>query len=409
MYMMAGRLRSSKASEFEIGEVFEKVIKGLRHEMSGVLENIERSRNLSLEDMKGLLRNSLEAVVGSVESLMCGISDEIASDRKRREGEERKRDEWAQGLEQRSVRERKKRDLEGKKWEERLHRIEEIEKERGKKLAEMERLAEEDRCEQDKEWKRANDRMRKMEERLEQASKEREQIGEHLLELERSEKDYRKEEAERTMQRQKVVMAKESEKEMEGKLGVAMEELKILDLDFGKVIVKREEIVKDALDMIKENVKLQDRKEWDWNVQRSRICVLGQQTKEKEFEGRKIFTVPILIKCCSARDKERMERLIRNAGIRVSVHWPKELLCYVKGIREKVKGMGNGGSDEFVRVRPVKQDGVVLIRADVRKKEGGKFRWMADWKCPPLNKELWNVINDIMRPGWIAVELVNRN
>jgi hypothetical protein len=57
------------------------------------------------------------------------------------------------------------------------------------------------------------------------------------LELERTEEDHRKEEAERTMQRQKVVMAKESKKEMEGKVGVAMEELKILDLDFGKVIV----------------------------------------------------------------------------------------------------------------------------------------------------------------------------
>jgi hypothetical protein len=71
--------------------------------------------------------------------------------------------------------------------------------------------------------------------------------------------------------------------------------------------------------------------------------------------------------------------------------------------------MGNGESDKFVRIRPVKQDGVVLIRADVRKKEGGRFRWVADWKCPPLNKELWNVVNDIMRPGWIAVELGNRN
>jgi hypothetical protein len=55
---MTGRLRSSKACEFEIGELFEKVIKGLRHEMGGVIENIERSRNLSLEDMRGLLRLS---------------------------------------------------------------------------------------------------------------------------------------------------------------------------------------------------------------------------------------------------------------------------------------------------------------------------------------------------------------
>jgi hypothetical protein len=46
---MTGRLRSSKASEFEVGEIFEKVIKGLRHEMSGVIENIKRSRNLSVE------------------------------------------------------------------------------------------------------------------------------------------------------------------------------------------------------------------------------------------------------------------------------------------------------------------------------------------------------------------------
>jgi hypothetical protein len=406
---MAGRLRSCKASEFEIGELFERLIKGLRQEMSGVLEGIERSRNLSLEDMKGLLRISLEAVVGSVESMMSGISDEMASDRKKREGEERKSDEWAKGLEQRGVRERKKRDLEVKKLEERMHRIEEIEKERGKKFEDMERLAEKDRSEQDKVWKRVDDRLTKVEERLDQASKEREQIGGRLLELERTEEDYRKDEAERTRQRQKVVMAKESEKEMEGKVGVAMEELKILDLDFGKVIVKREEIVKGALEMIKENVKLQDRKEWDWNVQRSRIYVLGHQTKEKEFEGRKIFTVPILIKCGSVGDKERMEKLIRNAGIRVSVHWPKELLGYVKGIREKVEGMGSGGRDEFVRVRPVKQDGVVLIRADVRKKEGGRFRWIADWKCPPLNKELWTVVNDIMRPGWIAVELGNRN
>ncbi len=211
---MAGRLRSCKASEFEIGELFERLIKGLRHEMSGVLEDIERSRSLSMEDMKGLLRISLEAVVGSVESMMSGISDEMASDRKKREGEERKTDEWAKGLEQWGVRERKKRDLEGKRLEERMHRIEEIEKERGKRFADMERLAETDRSEQDKVWKRADDRLTKVEERLEQESKEREQIGGRLMELERIEEGYRKEEAERTMQRQKVVMAKESEKEM---------------------------------------------------------------------------------------------------------------------------------------------------------------------------------------------------
>ena len=108
--MMARRLRSCTASEFEIGEVFDKVIKGLRQEMAGVIGNIEKSRNLSLEDMKGMLKCSLETVVGSVESLMSGISDEIANDRKRREVEERKREEWVHGMERKGIRERKRRD-----------------------------------------------------------------------------------------------------------------------------------------------------------------------------------------------------------------------------------------------------------------------------------------------------------
>jgi len=273
----------------------------------------------------------------------------------------------------------------------------------------MERQAEEDRSERAKERIRIEDRLVNVEKRLEQGNNEMARIAGSLLELERGEEDYRKEEAERTRQRQKVVMAKESEKEMEGKLGVTMEELKILDLDFGKVIDQREEIVKRALEKVKENMRLQDRKEWDWSVSRSRIYVLGKQTKEKEFEGKKIFTVPILIKCGSVGDKERMERLVRNAGIRVSVHWPKEMLGYVKGIREKMEGMGHGGREEFVRVRPVRQEGILLIRADVRKKEGGKFRWVADWKCPPLNKELWALADDIMRPSWVAVDVGNRN
>jgi hypothetical protein len=85
------------------------------------------------------------------------------------------------------------------------------------------------------------------------------------------------------------------------------------------------------------------------------------------------------------------------------------MLGYVKGIREKMEGMGHGGREEFVRVRPVRQEGILLIRADVRKKEGGKFRWVADWKCPPLNKELWALADDIMRPSWVAVDVGNRN
>jgi hypothetical protein len=57
--------------------------------------------------------------------------------------------------------------------------------------------------------------------------KEWERIEGHLSELERNEVYYRKKEG--TIKRKKMVMAKESEKEIEGKVGVTMEEVMILD------------------------------------------------------------------------------------------------------------------------------------------------------------------------------------
>ncbi len=48
-------------------------------------------------------------------------------------------------------------------------------------------------------------------------------------------------------------------------------------MDFGKVLVNREEVVKEALEIIKENVKLQDRKDWDRNVQGAGIMPQGSK------------------------------------------------------------------------------------------------------------------------------------
>jgi hypothetical protein len=59
--------------------------------------------------------------------------------------------------------------------------------------------------------------------------KERERIEGHLSKLERNEVYYRKKETDWTIQRKKIVMAKQYEKEIEGKVGVTMEEVMILD------------------------------------------------------------------------------------------------------------------------------------------------------------------------------------
>ncbi len=49
---------------------------------------------------------------------------------------------------------------------------------------------------------------------------------------------------------------------------------------------------------------------------------------------------------------ERLEFIMRKAGIIVSFQWPKESMGFVKGIRDKVEGMGFEGRTHFTQIRP---------------------------------------------------------
>ena len=73
---MDRRLRSAKEDEFELGYVFERMVKGMRNEMSTVLWKIERSRDLSPEALKHMLKNGLESMVGAVEKVMNGVANQ---------------------------------------------------------------------------------------------------------------------------------------------------------------------------------------------------------------------------------------------------------------------------------------------------------------------------------------------
>jgi hypothetical protein len=61
-----------------------------------------------------------------------------------------------------------------------------------------------------------------------------------------------------------------------------------------------------------------------------------------------------------------------------------------EGCKEESERNGNGGEKEFVRVRAVTQNGRIFIRANTRRKHGGRFKWLGDWLCPPLKRELWD-------------------
>ncbi len=62
-------------NEFELGYVFKRMVKGMRNEMSTVLWKTERSRDLSPEPIRCMLKNGLESMVGAVEKVMNDVSD----------------------------------------------------------------------------------------------------------------------------------------------------------------------------------------------------------------------------------------------------------------------------------------------------------------------------------------------
>ncbi len=51
----------------------------------------------------------------------------------------------------------------------------------------------------------------------------------------------------------------------------------------------------------------------------------------------------------------------------------------------------------------------VMIRADCKKKEGGKFVQLASWRIPPLDRTKWDGISGIIEPDWTMETLNYKN
>jgi len=197
-------------------------------------------------------------------------------------------------------------------------------------------------------------------------------------------------EEERRMERE-VRERTESTKKMERKVSEAMEDVKILNLRFKNVSKEKEELLKEAEGIIKGKVAEKDRKECEWILRKSRVYILGEGTEEKESGEERICTAPLLVKCGSQVEKERLEYMLRSAGVRVAFHWPREMLEFVEEVRGWVEEMGFRKDDYFTKVRPYKVDGVPQLRAEVKRKDGkgGGFRKVSSWWCPPLDRKLW--------------------
>jgi len=183
---------------------------------------------------------------------------------------------------------------------------------------------------------------------------------------------------------------KESVKEMEVKVAESQRAVKLLNVDIGRETGDRREIVRKTIDILRSGVRMEDVGWLDRVMKRTRIVLLGKGTVRREYRGQVEFTVPTLFQCRDVTDAEDLANAFRDMGYFPSFHWPQEMLDFVEWAREEVRSKGCGEQEYFVKVRPEKRDGVWLIKAEAKLKNGGRYTVKGLWSVPPFHKVLWD-------------------
>ena len=183
---------------------------------------------------------------------------------------------------------------------------------------------------------------------------------------------------------------KESSQVLTDKLRQADKQLKYLDIDFGRVTNSRREIVERAISFMKEDVALSDRKRLDIVLKRTKFIILGKETKMREVDDQRIYTVPIMLEFKTEGDKVEVEELLKTVGWFPVYHWPVECLDFIKEARAEVRAMGYTENSHYIKVRPEWREGRMELKAEVKESRvGGKYRTVAVWDIPPADKGMW--------------------
>ena len=79
---------------------------------------------------------------------------------------------------------------------------------------------------------------------------------------------------------------------------------------------------------------------------------------------------------------------------------------FVREVRKEIRKLGYVDNKHDIKIRPEIRNGRVEIRGEVREKEGGKFRTVAFWEAPPVDRTLWD--SDQLRPRLVGTERVGQ-
>ena len=363
-----------RLEETDLGAIFGSISKVMRREMESVVGKAPRLMHQSLKE-------GMDVLVRAVEETMSRIAEKEEGEGRQRKEKERMREDQLGRIEE---------------------RLQKLERKSEAGWAEMEKNAEVGLTE-------VKEKIKEVEMRIEGAV----QVERRVKELEEKtaeekEKAEEKEEVEDKEHGAAVVdmvigqigkiRMKDSVKEMEGKVRAAMCGVKVGNFNIGQETDNKAFIVRKVLGEVRKTVKNEKAGHLDRVLKRTRVVVLGKRTEERQEGGETIQLVPILLQCQDRKDAQELEGTLKGAGYFPTLHWPDEMMDFIKGVREEVRRRGVTEQGSWIRVRPEEVEGRVRIRVDTKAKTGGRFRMEGVWVCPPLNRVLWEMLDSPYKP-----------
>ena len=359
--------------EEELEDIFSNISRVMRKEMESVVGNTPKELQVGIKD-------GMEVMAKAVEELMSKITEKDRRDCSERMEKERRAEERLARIEERVQRMEKKVEAAFSKTEK---GVQELERKTEVGLSKVKEL-EERLCEnlEKVQGKVTDVEEKEMEERVKMEDKVKTvtEVVDMVVEL---------------VSKTRV---RESVKEMEGKVRKAMCGVKVCNLNIGQVTEDKALIVRKVLGEVRKAARKEEEGQLEKVLRRTRVVVLGKRTEGRREGEQTIQSVPILLQCQDMRDVQVLEGILKEAGYFPTLHWPEEMLEFVKGVREEVRRRGVSERESWVRIRPVEEEGRVRIKVDTKAKSGGSFRLEGVWRCPPLNRGFWEGVEGLYTP-----------
>jgi hypothetical protein len=125
---------------------------------------------------------------------------------------------------------------------------------------------------------------------------------------------------------------KVSRKEMTEKVVVSAKQFKLLDIDFGREISERKDLLKVAKEKIGEKVRSDKKNRYDELVRKATIQVLAKATvrRKEQDTDKEIWTAPVLVSVDERESRWELEDVLRQSKVYPTFHWSKEMLAVVR-------------------------------------------------------------------------------